>query len=137
MYNVDGRHSAWMFYIAKCIWGGLLASICSMEVRRQELIFKIYTLVLHTFPSSICHPLHSHSLSLFCFLYKNIYPFFRAEPLLPAPVSSHRTEHNNAQWKCLIRIAECLLISLDEIRIHFTSTASIWFINFYAFLHFL
>lgn len=117
MYNVDGKHSAWMFYIAKCIWGGLLASIYSVNSSWRWGDKNWYLKSIHhssfiNFP----HPSATHCTLSLCFFTKT---FIRSsEPLLPAPISSHRAEHNNAQWKCLVRIAECLLISLDEICIH-------------------
>lgn len=105
-----------------------LKSIHSSFINFLSLSFSLIS-------SSIYHHHHPFqtwffALSLYSFLYKNIYPFFWA-------VSSHRAVYN-AQWKCLVRFAaECLLISLDEICIHFTSlyAASMvhQFLCFFAF----
>lgn len=102
-----------------------------VEVRRQELIFKIYTLVLHKFPSSICHPLHSLPLSP-CFCTKT---FIRSYRLPSLVIELNTTMHNgNASYElqnvCLFHLVKFVYIL--HLQLLFGSSIFMLFCIFYS-----
>lgn len=128
-------------YVVELEWMGCAISVNEGKETRAEKPFLQSSFINFTFPGKNRHHHHHHWLfsyiptpsnMLFCTL-PCTKIFIRSSNLFSlVSSSSHRTVYNNEQWKCLVRFAECLLISLDEICIHL-HLEILWFINFYAF----
>lgn len=132
MYNVDGRHSAWMFYIAKCIWGGLLASICAVNTSWRWGDKNWYLKSIHSSFINFPHPSATHCTLSPCFCTKT---FIRSYRLPSLVIELNTTMHNgNASYElqnvCLFHLVKFVYIL--HLQLLFGSSIFMLFCIFYS-----